>query len=478
MKSSKLIRIIRGLSKNEFRKFGDFIRSPYYNKNDKLTKLYDFLKDSNGEFEFVNITKESLAEFVFPEIQYNEQKIRTLVSDFIKMVEKFLVVIEEEKNPVFQKVYLVRALIDRNITGSFNTVLKETLDAQNKEFNRDEDYYYNQMYLELESLNYKVERDESVQRTDYNKITSNIDLFFIITKLSMLHFISHHEKNIKPDNDINEWLIEEIIQYIKENLILIKKEHPIIYMKYLVLMSIIHPDDARYYKSLKNYSITNWKKFNTYNRGYVFGSLKNYVIDKYNKGNMEFKKERFYIDKFIEDKNILDYENFISHTDFLNSISSALAVKNVKWAESFFKKYKDKILPDLKEDAMNLALAQILYFKKDFEQANIYLNEISYRKYYFYLRSKMIIAQMLYESSQYEPAGYLIDAVRHYLNRKKEKMPVSEYNLFRNFFHLLGRLLNISKADVRMFKQELKNQSNVANKEWLLRKATEFNKRK
>ncbi len=478
MKSSKLIRVIRGLSKNEFRKFGDFIKSPFYNKNEKLSKLYDFLKDTNGEFEFASITKESLAEFVYPETKYDEQKIRTLVSDFIKMVEKFLVVIEEEKNSVFQKVYLVRALIDRNITGSFKTVLRETLDTQNKEFNRDEDYYYNQMYLELESLNYKVERDESVQRTDYNKITSNIDLFFIITKLSMLHFISHHEKDIKPDSDFNEWLIEEIIKFIKENLTLIKKEHPIIYMKYLVLMSIIYPDDEKYYESLKNYSIANWKKFNTYNRGYVFGSLKNYVIDKYNKGNIEFKKERFYIDKFIEDKNILDYENFISHTDFLNSISSALAVKNVKWAVSFFRKYKDKIIPELKEDAKNLALAQILYFKKDFEQANIYLNQISYRKYYFYLRSKMIIAQMLYDSGEYEPAGYLIDAVRHYLNRKKEKMPISEYYLFRNFFQLLGRLLNISKADIRVFKQELKSQSNVANKEWLLKKAIEFNKRK
>jgi len=477
MKSSKLIRILRGLSKTEFKKFGDFVKSPYYNKSEKAVQLYDFLKDNYSEYEIDDIMKESIAEYVYPEAGYDEQKIRTLVSDFIKLIERFLIVIEEEKNEVFKKVQLIRALSDRNITQSFSMVLKETFNMQKAEFNRDEDYYFNQMYLELESLNFKFKRDETFDREDYNKITSNIDLFFIITKLNMLHNISIHEKNIKPDSNFNEWLYDEIIQYIEKNVTLMKREHPIIYMKYLILMSILNPDEEKYYKSLKSYFTKNWKKFNTFTREYAFGSLENYAIDRYNKGFLKFKKDRFFIYKFVDDKNILTYDNLISHIDFLNSITSALAVDEIEWAEKYYDKYKEKILPELKEDVLNLSLARIYYSKKEYANAIMILNRISYKKYSFYLRSKMILAQIYYDNKEYEPTGYLIDAAKHYLNRKKEKMSVSEYDMFRNFFVFLGRLLNLSKTDKYIFKKELEKKSNIVNKEWLLNKIQEFGKK-
>ena len=477
MKSSKLIRILRGLSKTEFKKFGDFLKSPYYNKSEKVIQLYDFLKDNYSEYEVDNITKESIAEYVYPETEYDEQKIRTLVSDFIKLIEKFLIVIEDEKNEVYQKLQLIRALNDRNISQSFSMVLKEALEMQKTEFNRDEDYYYNQMYLELESLNYKFKRDETFDREDYNKITSNIDLFFIITKLDMLHNVSIHEKNIKPDSNFNEWMYDEIIQYIEKNISLMKKEHPIIYMKYLILMSILNPDEEKYYESLKKYFTINWKKFNIFTREYVFGSLENYAVDRYNKGFLKFKNDRFFIYEFIEDNNILYYGNLISHIDFLNSITSALAVDEVVWAEKFYDKYKDKILPELKEDVLNLSLARIYYSKKEYEKAIMILNRISYKKYSFYLRSKTILAQIYYDNKDYEPTGYLIDAAKHYLNRKRGKMSVSEYDMFRNFFVFLGRLLNLSKEDKYFFKKELEKKSNIVNKEWLLDKTREFGKK-
>jgi hypothetical protein len=161
----------------------------------------------------------------------------------------------------------------------------------------------------------------------------------------------------------------------------------------------------------------------------------------------------------------------------LNSITSALAVEEIEWAENYYDKYKEKILPELKEDVLNLSLARIYYSKKEYENAIMILNRISYKKYSFYLRSKMILAQIYYDNKEYEPTGYLIDAAKHYLNRKKEKMSVSEYDMFRNFFVFLGRLLNLSKEDKYIFKKELEKKQNIVNKEWLLNKIREFGKK-
>jgi hypothetical protein len=90
----------------------------------------------------------------------------------------------------------------------------------------------------------------------------------------------------------------------------------------------------------------------------------------------------------------------------------------------------------------------------------------------------MMLAQMYFDSGEYEAAAYLVDAARHYLFRKKEKMSLSLFDMFRNFFNYLGRLLNLSKADARVFKRELKDHSNVANKEWLLKKVLELSRKK
>lgn len=66
MLKSSLLQIVSSLSSQEFREFGDYVRSPFFNKNESVSKLYDYLALSYPDFEEDILNKELLFKKLFP----------------------------------------------------------------------------------------------------------------------------------------------------------------------------------------------------------------------------------------------------------------------------------------------------------------------------------------------------------------------------------------------------------------------------
>jgi len=272
--------------------------------------------------------------------------------------------------------------------------------------------------------------------------------------------------------------MNEVIGYIQEHLPEISKEHPIIYMKYLILMTIVKPGDESYFKSLKKFVLNNLHKFRTEELTYVFGALTNYCMIRCNGGDIGFKHERFKVYKLMEENEILSKEKCINFVDFLNAIISALEVNKVAWTEKFFEKYKERILPELKEPTVALAQTQMLYHANEYEKALEVLNSVTYNNYYFYLRSKKLFIMIYYDIGKLEPIIYIVDAARHYLKRNT-KISAINNELFMKFFNYVQKLVNLDsnqKTKIKNVKYELIKEENVSSKEWLLTKIEELEK--
>jgi len=162
--------------------------------------------------------------------------------------------------------------------------------------------------------------------------------------------------------------------------------------------------------------------------------------------------------------------------DFLNAIISALETNKVDWAEYFYNKNKNRIFPSLQEDTLNLAKAQILYMRKNFNDAIKLINNVSYNNHYFYLRSKMLLSRLYYDKNELEPIIYLIDAAKHFLKRNK-KVTKMNRDAFGNFFYFMTKIFNLQERknpNIKEVKDELIKQTNVSSKEWLLKKLDEM----
>ena len=151
-----MFELLHGLSQQEFKKLGEFIKSPYHNKSTNVIRLYDMLNKKYSIIREQNLSVEDISSFIYNEKGGDSSRVRSLISDFAKLVEKFLILTEWEKNEIYQKTLLLTSLNQRNIIRTFNSTLNETLAVQEAEFNRDEDYYYNMIFLEVESFNYNL----------------------------------------------------------------------------------------------------------------------------------------------------------------------------------------------------------------------------------------------------------------------------------------------------------------------------------
>ncbi len=476
-RESKIIELLRSFGHNEYRKLGDFVRSPFHNKSESLVHLYDYFGKFSKDFDGLDINYEEIADLVLPDEKFNESRVRSLISNFVKLIEAFLIYTTFEKYTTYQKTLLLNTLNSRNLPKSFKAALNETIEVQKKENNRDEDYYYSQIYIEVESFNYILERSTSVDVEDFAKINENINLFFILTKLNLLHFMTFQMQS-NSDTHHRIWLMNEVIEYIEENISWISKEHPIIYMKYLILMTIIKPWEESSFRSLKRFVLNNHDRFRKEVLGYVFTALTNYCMVRCNGGDMGFKTERFKVYKLMEDYEILSREKYINFVEFLNSIISALAVNKVNWAEKFFQKYQDRILPPLRETTLAIAKAQILYHKGQFEEALKILNNVNINDHSFYLRTKKLLVMIYYDMGNTEPILYIIDAARHYLKRNTK---ISKINaeLFLKFFNYMGKIVYLDpnqKMKLRDIKYKLIKDDIVSSKEWLLTKIEELEK--
>lgn len=476
MRENKIAGLLKGLSPSEFKKFGDFIRSPYHNKSVKSIELYDFIYNYTGDFRLASISLEEINKAVYHEKSSNLSKVRSLISDFSKLIEKFLTLTEWEKNKAYQKTMLLTALNDRSLSKNFHRVLNETLEEQNAEFNRDEDYYYNRIFLEVETFNYGLERNTFIIPEDFQKISSSIDLFFIITKLNLLHFMYYHKQNITGSDNYGIWLKNEIIENIEKNISAVKKEHPVIYMKYLILKTITDPENYIHFTNLKKFLLKNIEKMNHDVRAYIFGALTNYCIIRCNSGDVKFKIERYKIYDLMEKSGMFVTDKYINYIDFLNLVFASLEVGKINSAEDYFAKYRNLIIPELKSDTLYLAQAQIHYYKKKFDSAIRALNNVSYYNAYFYLRAKVLLTRIYYEMKETEPIDYIIDTAKHYVKRKS-KYTALNGELYNKYFLYLKKLIGLDADDkekIDNIKFSILNDTNVMGKEWLLNKITEL----
>lgn len=129
MEKSKVIKIFKTFSGEEFKSFKDFVRSPFHNKNKNVIRLFDILKKQYPDFKSGTIAKEKIFSKLFPGKKYNDVVIRILISDLLKLSESFLSYTEFQKSHLTSLKFLLNELKERNLDSLYvsNLITAENL---------------------------------------------------------------------------------------------------------------------------------------------------------------------------------------------------------------------------------------------------------------------------------------------------------------------------------------------------------------
>ncbi len=483
MRESKLTEMVKGITPVEFKRFGEFLNSPFHNKSRKLIQLYELINFNFDGFDANIITNEKIAKAIFNGEGDKDQNVRTLISSFTTLLEDFLIIEELNKNSIKQKNFLLKSLRDRNILKTFDMISKEISEIQQKEFNRNTDYYYNEFTFKETWLNYHGEDLDLDLDKSYMEMSENADHLFIVTKLKVLNTVISR-KILFPKGWIptgisiykSYWAVDSILKYIEKNNDKIENGHPIIFSEYKILMMVLEPDKIKHFHDLEKHVFNNIEKYSEEELEQVYYSLSNYCINKVATGEDKFVNELYKIHTNFEKTGFYAKNKNLQYTDFIGVIICGLNMKQIKWVEFFFETYKGNIASEVKRDTINLTSALISFNLKKYKECIGHLNKVGYKYTYFYMKSKETLIKTYYELGEFESLEAVIDTAKHYLKRHKEILSIhfDRYILFMNYVINLIKLDKKQKPELKILMKKLDENRTTIAREWLIEKIIEM----
>ncbi|MBS1552655.1 MAG: hypothetical protein JST15_11380 [Bacteroidetes bacterium] len=470
---SKVIDILRTFTKEDVKKFGDYLASPLFNKRAVILNLFNIYKKYYPDFSDKGLTKEKVFRKLSEGKSYNDEVFRNLNSILLKHAEDFLSYLNYAGNPVTVKKHLLSEINFRSLLPVFEKNFEESVKILESEKHRDIEYFFRNynMYLQKDIYNSFINRFSS---EDIIFAEKNLVIFFITKIMEIQNYILYECRILGLDNSLylNDNFLESILKNIPSEI----KQLPQIKIYYNAL-KLEQTNKERYYGSLKKLLSEHGDLIEKEKHYNMYADLIDYIKRTRPKDDLKTTSEIFELRKDIIEKNLFT-ENFITNMFFLNVVKSGLKLGKSGWVENFIKKYSGLLTEKYRESTKELSFAFLHFEKKDFGTALSFASRVRYEDNYYNLEVRNLTARIYYETDSYEILTDFINSYRMYLskNRALNIKDITSHTLFLSF---TGKLLKIKELKKYHKLDELEAQvlkKDFINKYWILEKIKELEK--
>lgn len=401
------------LNRREFKKFGDFIRSPYFNSEPRFIKLYDILA-SNGN----NLSRELIAEKFFGSSSASKElKFRKLVSEFMKLYRAFTAQAEFDKCELSKRKMELQWMRKKK---DFEGYLKLAVDTDSfikEKLDKDEEYYLELTVLHSKIYDFKdTALDES--KNDFSITINNyLDKYFAAMKLFLIQRMDSLQYSANIDTAEFRTFEKSIFEYIEPNKSVLQNEHPEIYLRYLAIQLDRNGFSQNLYDEYLQTLLRTESIFKINENGLLLTLLN--IISKFiNSGRYDLSEKVLEIGAILQNKGIIA-DKGIGYVDLKIIIEAAIGLGNFDWAMDYMHNTKGHIKYEYPDNVYNMFTAKILFFKSEFKAARLLLSKISIDDYIFYCEAKLIECRIAYIDSDHESVLQICEVVKKYLKSHK-----------------------------------------------------------
>lgn len=476
MHKSNLINLLSRLDKQEFRKFGKFLESPYFNNNLKLTELYNVLTDFYPDFESLELSKENIFRKLYKKDSVIMGTMYYLISEMESLLERFISI--EKTDPLEQEIVFLNEL------GKYR--LDNYYDKKYKEIKKKISHAYdpkNLLAFRLAEINrfHKIEKKEFLTKKDAFKSewTEPIDeLFrlFIKNMIWNIELLSNFKQYFSKDLKVP--MYHEIMDYISGSGIY---ENDIMLKTAFYRIKMIYESDEEYFFKLKDLIKKKHKNIPSDLLEETLAQMNNFTVQKMFEGK-DFNEEQFQIHKLYLELMFKGNKDLIPVDAFFQIFSQAVFLEKYEWANDFVDKYGKRLESKFRNNAINYSHAVIQYNFKDYEKALKHLSLIKNFSYVHYKPAvKILQMKVFYNLKLISEAE---DAAKSFLQfLRNDKLLNSEVRKsYLNFTRYFLKLLNAGSGNrtskIRSLKYSLSNDKNfITGKLWLMNKADELESR-
>lgn len=471
MHKSKLLQHLRLLDALELKQLLQFLKSPLYNANPRIVDLYLLLRKWHPAYDSPKLKKENVFQQLFPNRQYDHQKLLNLMSSFTALLRQYLQVIQLKKEEQVQDQLLLRALSERSSAYAiFTKELQRSQEALDELPYRNADFYHQKFKFNRLYFNHPATDQFNLTKEEYQNAMQQLDRSFLLDKLSFSCEVKAREKPLDEQYDI--WLLPEI----RAGIAYYPVDNPMT-GAYLAMLNLLESGDVQAYYELKELFQNNLSDFHRQQQQYLLQSLINYAIKQGNSGQRAFVFENLQLYQFGLQHALLLEHDRLNDMTYISIVNIALRAEETDWCQQFINEYAHYLAPHTRKDAQALATALWHYAKKQPQEATSLLQEVNFLNIYYQIQARVLLIKIFVEATKHgadntELILAQLDAFERYL-RRNDKIGKEQKEALLNFALYCKRITKMMlepsfKEQRDGLHKEMEQRKALYNKAWLL----------
>ena len=471
MQQSKLIQILKTLSKKEFKEFQGYVSSEFFNKNQQLVRLLEHLSLYQGSFDSPKLDKEAFFKKHYPTEKLEEQKFRYLQSDLTKLLEDFIAYTQYSKDAFQRSYFLVEALNQRNQDKYFLQELDEIKEQNDHSPFRDSVYYFNQHKISELSYQFTSEKRNRSFDSSLQEVIDNLEITYLARGFRYYCEMINRRNILSVEYNLS--FFDEMVKYLNNALF---DFVPAIRIYRLIHKALTEPDNQENYAELLASLEEHSNLFSKMEQRGMYVFAQNYCIKRINKGEPDALQQIFELYQSMVDKELIYEGSYVSQPDFKNIVTTGLRLNEVEWVSGFIEEFRGKLNPEFSENAYTYSMAWVHFTRREYDKALRMLLRVEFNDVYYHLDSKSLLMKVYYEMNEYDAFFSLVDAFKIYLRRNKF---ISEFQreTYHNFILLLNKLMKVKLRKNSMtlaLHEEICSTKPAADLVWLKTKSEEL----
>ena len=421
MYTSNLITLLRTFSAEEFRGFGKFISSPYYNTHRDVIRYYSFLKKYYPSLTGRGISRENIFAHIYPGRKYNDNEFQKLNSALNNLGSRYIMSQHERFNADFN---LLNQFVERNLGKQFRALYKKVQYYLDKEEELDSMIFVKKIMLITLYIKFKMNSDSQkdvcgniIERGNYFAYQSL--MWLMIQSRDMRTNFNAFNFDYRSSN--SNRFIESVDIERAINGLEFEENRLGRYLKYYVycILITLHPDITEYYEHFKSSFEEIYNDVNKLEKSNYLSRQQSYVLKRAQAGDLSLLKELLEsYRRFFGSREIFEH-GVIPMPPFRNSLTVAGCLKDISFMEELTDKYSLYIYPGYSQDARRYSQACLCFAKGEFGKVLESLSVISLDYAPFKIDVKDLILKTFYELGYTEQLLDSVDSFRHFISKNK-----------------------------------------------------------
>lgn len=464
-------------------RFAEFVHSPYYNKHEDVKNLVDYLSQIYPDFNEKKADRTVIFARLYPALPHNQQQLAIIFTYTHRLLEQFLALQQAEKENFFEnKVLYYKALRERNLffllknnwEENAGKVIFETDAAKNKQGSKSqlesfETRAHLAAVLDAISMEQGLHDREFLTRKQFW-----LDAYYLSEKFKDACELHQRSVLLKKEYGENIFLQKalEVLQELPDDF---KRMDPmLVFGKIYHLLKYAEPGN---YQPTLAFIRERHHRLSHSTLQVIYNYLQNFCIQQINAGHQQFLRELFELYKFQLGKELLLTEGNLPEWHYKNIVTTGLRLDEHQWVRSFLDQYRNRLRPEVSENAYSYNLAAYYYHLKKHEEVLQLLLHVEYTDVRYNLDAKSLLLRTYYDLEEGEALHSLSVAFKQYLKRNKSLSEFQKKGYF-NLLRFTGRAFRLKAnkdftspqkwaSDFQKLRNDLAAAETVFNLSWL-----------